>query len=186
MTSVRVTCTNTQSLRIQFICTICTLCNYSWHVYSLLLELNNLLATVMLNTKFIYGYKFNPVETACIVYFSISFRLTSAPFLACLQPYSFVLIHVELHVMIHHLPLYQSYLQSQLVNYTYMFSKIRHASWSSFFSFYTLIICHCFHQQFWNNQVSMVTCCFKCSNCNLDLNRLQLNYIKMSTIACMC
>lgn len=48
-----------------------------------------------------------------------SARLTSAPFfLAFLQPYSFVLIHVQLEVMTHHLPLYQSYLQSQLVNYT--------------------------------------------------------------------
>lgn len=25
----------------------------------------------MLKTKFIYGYKFNPVKTACIVYFSV-------------------------------------------------------------------------------------------------------------------
>lgn len=44
---------------------------------SLFLELYNLLSTVVLNTKFINRYKFNPVETACIVYFPVDLEASN-------------------------------------------------------------------------------------------------------------
>lgn len=53
------------------------MCNYSWYVYFFLLELNNLLVIVMLNIKFIYGYKFNLVEIVCIVYFFVDLEVSN-------------------------------------------------------------------------------------------------------------